>query len=118
MTQRLPAPHEAQQLSRLRALRVQRARERCAEAQAEVDMPRRRCASASAQSSSSQREIGQLGARDRARPGAAPAALAGVVAAQRERLADRLERDEYALVNDEHQCSSRRKSGCSRHAPS
>jgi len=34
---RMPRPHEAQQLARLRALRVQRARERIAPAQAAVD---------------------------------------------------------------------------------
>lgn len=98
----LPAVSEAQQLLRLRTLRVQRARERCGAAQAEVERTAHAVRQRQRQIEHVQREIETL-ARDVVHA-LAPRMprWSGVVAAQRERLADRLERDEYALISDEH----------------
>ncbi|HEX6707429.1 MAG TPA: hypothetical protein VF169_21910 [Albitalea sp.] len=89
------------QLCRLRSLRVQRARERCAQAQAEVDQAMHAVRERQHRIAHCRREIEALAH-------AVVHALAprlprwsGVAAAQRERLADRLERDEYALIGDE-----------------
>lgn len=101
MNAALPAPHEAKQLHRLRTLRVQRARERCTVAQAAV-------VGAADAVTERQRRI-ELGRRDidalghAVVNGFAPQLprWAEMVIAQRDRLADRLERDEYALIADE-----------------
>jgi light-regulated signal transduction histidine kinase (bacteriophytochrome) len=101
MKQALPQVHEAQQLCRLRALRVQRARERCGEAQGEVDRAARALRERQRQIERCQRELEALG---RALVHSLAPRLprwAGVAGAQRERLSDRLERDEYALISDE-----------------
>jgi hypothetical protein len=101
MTTSLPEPREAQQLCRLRTLRVQRAREHCAQAQAEV-----------ARAAQAVRDRQRLIEHGR---GAMQQLAHDVVhalaprlprwstmaSAQRERLADRLERDEYALISDQ-----------------
>ncbi|HSW05249.1 hypothetical protein [Aquabacterium sp.] len=100
---RLPNPHEAAQLVRLRGLRVRRARERCSAAQAEID-------AAAEAVRARQRKIVQLRRDMEALSHAVVHALAtqlprwsGTVVAQRDKLADRLERDEYALIGDERQ---------------
>jgi hypothetical protein len=98
---RLPDPHEAAQLVRLRGLRVRRARERCSTAQAELN-------AAAEAVRERQRKILQLRRDMEALSHAVVHALApqlprwcGTVVAQRDKLADRLERDEYALISDE-----------------
>ena len=104
----LPQPHEAQQLCRLRALRVQRAQEACTQAQASVDAAARKCRE-------SEREIERLRANIDALchaivNGFAPhlPRWATRATAQRERLADLLERAEYALIDDEHALEAER----------
>ena len=101
MTKVLPKRHEAQQLCKLRALRVQRARERIAPAQAEVDK-------ALAAMHQRQRQIDQLREAIRALRDAIVTTLAPslprwsqVTSAQQDRLADQLERSEYGLIDDE-----------------
>ena len=93
--------NDLRQLLRLRTLRVQRAHERCVEAQAGVD----RAAAAVCQR---QREIERTRRAMVALRHAVVHALAPhlprwteVASAERERLADRLERAEYALIDDE-----------------
>ncbi len=97
----LPRPHEAQQLCRLRGLRVQRAREACTKAQADVD-------AAGHKVRESERAIERI--RDQIDTlsqamvnGFAPhlPRWATMATAQRDRLADQLERAEYALIDDE-----------------
>lgn len=101
MTPALPAPREAQQLLRLRTLRVQRARERCSEAQAEVEQAAHVVHERQRDIERSQRAIETLAHKVvRALAPTLPRWVA-VAAAERERLADRLERDEYALIDDE-----------------
>ncbi len=97
----LPEPHEAQQLCRLRGLHVKRTRERCAQAQAEVDRALHAVRDRLRKIEGSRREIDVLSH-------AVVNALAprlprwsSVASAQRDRLADRLERDEDALITDE-----------------
>ena len=101
MTPALPSPRDARQLLRLRALRVGRARDAVRAAQAAVDDACRAVAER-------ERAIG-LG---RARIDALQRSLVGALAprlprwstvalAQRDALADRLERDEFALIDAE-----------------
>ena len=97
----LPALREAQQLYRLRTLRVQRARERIAPAQCEVD-------TATAAVAAGQRAIEdcrrQLDSLVHALVHTLAPRLprwATTASAHRDRLADRLERAEYALVGDQ-----------------
>jgi hypothetical protein len=97
----LPEPREAQQLYRLRTLRVQRARERCGQAQAEVER-------AAHEVRERQRLIERCRRAIDALSHAVVNSLApslprwgSMAAAQQDRLADRLERDEYALISDE-----------------
>lgn len=99
----LPAPREAQQLHRLRSLRVERARTLCATAQAAVE-------AAAATVRNRQRQIErcrcEIGALSHAVVhGLAPELprWSTLVAAQSDRLVDQLERAEYALLEDEHQ---------------
>jgi hypothetical protein len=101
MTAVLPERHEADMLYRLRTLRVQRARERCGEAQAAVVRAEQAVRERMRLIDRSRRDIDALGH-------AVAHALAPtlprwgtVAAAQREKLADRIERDEYALISDE-----------------
>jgi hypothetical protein len=92
---------DARQLLRLRTLRVQRARERCAQEQAGVEAAvgvvreRRRCIE------NGQRAMKRLAHQVVHALAPALPRWIDVVAAQRARLADRLERDEYALIDDE-----------------
>jgi len=96
-----PTPLEARQLCRLRALRVERAEAQRNEAQAAADralaaVQTRQEAimgSRSALAALSRTLAGEL-ALDRPR-------WQGFAAAERARLADRIERDEYALVGEE-----------------
>ena len=101
MTKVLPKRHEAQQLCKLRNLRVQRAREGVVQAQAEVDR-------AAELVKERQRKIEHLRDSLEKLQNAVVTSLvpvlprwSSVAAAQREKLADRLERDEYALIGDE-----------------
>jgi DNA primase large subunit len=97
----LPTAHEAQQLCRLRGLRVQRAQEACTQAQAEVDAAARKVRER-------EREIERLRTAIDTLCHAivhdfAPhlPRWATMATAQRDRLADLLERAEYALIDDE-----------------
>jgi flagellar biosynthesis chaperone FliJ len=101
MNGRLPQPHEARQLCRLRSLRVQRAREQVARMQEQVD-----------QAAQALRERGQRIERLRGEVSALRHAIVGalspvlprwssVAVAQQERLDDQLERQQFALHEDE-----------------
>ena len=101
MSAPLPSPREARQLVRLRTLRVQRAREACAASAA--------CIMAAQQAvADRQRQIARVRAEQDALARSIAQGFDGGLArwsrllvAQRDKLADRLERDEYALVGDE-----------------
>lgn len=102
MTTVLPQPHEAQQLCRLRSLRVERAQEAWNRARDEVDAAARKV-------QDSERAIARIRGAIDAHGQAIVNALAphlprwaAMVTAQSERLADQLERAEYALIDDEH----------------
>jgi len=101
MTKVLPKRHEALQLCKLRALRVQRAREGVVLAQAEVD-------TATEKVKERQRKIEHLrDSLDKLQKAMVTSLVpvlprwSSVARAQREKLADRLARDEYALIEDE-----------------
>jgi chromosome segregation ATPase len=101
MTKVLPKRHEAQQLCKLRGLRVQRAREAVVLAQAEVDR-------AAEKVKERQRKIEHLrDSLDKLQKAMVTSLVpvlprwSSVARAQREKLADRLARDEYALIEDE-----------------
>ena len=99
---RLPHPREAKQLCRLRALRVQRARERCAQAQAEVDRSAQVVRERQQQIAQHEREIDAL--KHAVVHELAPhlPRWSELIAAQKQRLIDRLEREESELIDDEH----------------
>jgi hypothetical protein len=103
MTTKLPTSREAAQMLRLRSLRVQRAREACAKARIEVEKAQAVIKEHQRTIERGQREIAALA--DAIVTTLAPALprWSGMVAATRERLADQLERDEYALIDDEHE---------------
>jgi len=97
----LPQPREAQQLCRLRGLRVQRARERCGQLQTDADR---------AAQAVQERHVliaGHRGAMEQLAHDVVHALAprlprwSTMAAAQRDRLHDQLERDEYALCGDE-----------------
>lgn len=97
----MPQPHEATQLFRLRTLRVQRTREQCAREQALVEQAAHAVRDRQRQIERGRRAMDAL---DHAVVHELAPRLprwSSVAAAQRERLADRLERDEYALIDDE-----------------
>lgn len=98
----LPQPREAQQLHRLRELRVQRARERCAQALAEVERAAEAVRERRRQIERHRRAIDALAHAVVHSFAPHLPRWSGMAAAQRDRLADRLERDEYDLVSDEH----------------
>lgn len=102
MNQKLPTPRDAAQLLRLRSLRVQRAREACAKTRLEVEQAQAVVNERQHAIERSQRQMTELA--DAIVTTLAPdlPRLSGLIAANRERLADRLERDEYALIDDEH----------------
>jgi hypothetical protein len=93
---------ETRQLLRLRTLRVQRAREAVAQAQAGVDAAARAVEERQGSIERAQREMDALA--HALVHGLAPRLprWSEIAAAQRDRLADRLEREEYALIDDEH----------------
>jgi hypothetical protein len=99
----LPEPHEAQQLHRLRSLRVQRAREHCASRHREMTQAAHAVRERQRQIEGRRQAIGQL-AHDVVHA-LAPRLprWSTMAAAQRERLEDQLERQQYALHDDEQQ---------------
>lgn len=103
MTPQLPHPREAKQLHRLRTLRVERAREQCGRAQAEVERAAQAVRERQGRIERGQREIEALGRAIVHQLAPRLPRWAGVAQAQKEQLAERLEREEYALVNDEHE---------------
>ena len=98
---RMPRLHEAQQLARLRALRVQRARERIAPAQAAVDQAARAVRERHAKIESLRAAI--FASREAVVTSLAPALprWSAVTGAHLERLVDQLERNEYELLQDD-----------------
>lgn len=101
MSQVLPKRHEAQQLCRLRALRVQRAREGVAKAQDEVRRVEEKIRQRQREVESVRRALEEL--QNAMVTSLVPSLprWSHVAGAQRERLADRLERVEYAVVEAE-----------------
>jgi hypothetical protein len=102
VTEVLPTVHEAKQLHRLRALRVQRARDACARAaeavqRAEHAVRERQHAIAQCRLAIDELALSVVTTLAPRLP-----RWSGMVSAQRERLTDRLERDEDALISDEH----------------
>jgi len=97
----LPQPQEAKQLFRLRSLRVQRARERCNAAQVEVAEAAKAVRARQKRIALGRQAIEQL-AHDVVHA-LAPRLprWSTMAAAQRERLHDQLEREEFALHGDE-----------------
>ena len=97
----LPQPHEAKQLCKLRALRVQRARECCAQAHAGVERAAEAVRQRERQIARVQDELAAL--RELVTHGMAPhlPRWGSMCDAQRDRLVDRLERDESGLIDDE-----------------
>lgn len=98
---RLPQPHEAQQLARLRALRVQRAREHIAPAQAAVEQAAQAVRERQRKIASLQHQLTE--SRLAVVTSLAPtlprwSALTG---AHLEKLVDQLERHEYELMQDD-----------------
>lgn len=96
----LPSLHETRQLARLRALRVQRARERVAATQREVERAAEAVQRRNARIEGLRREIAAL--REAMVTTLAPALprWSAVASAQQERLSDQLERNETALIDD------------------
>ena len=98
---RMPQPHEAKQLARLRELRVQRARERIAPAQAAVDQAAQ---AVRVRQQKIERLRGQLTAsREAVVTSLAPTLprWSAVAGAHLEQLVDQLERNEYGLTQDD-----------------
>ena len=102
MNGKLPEPHEAQQLFRLRTLRVQRARERCGQAQWEVDAAAHVVRERQRSIERCRRAIDTLSHDVVHALAPRLPRWSSMASAQRERLDDRLERDEYALNDDEY----------------
>jgi hypothetical protein len=100
---RLPKPHEARQLCRLRALRVQRARERAAEAQAEVERATAKAREQQRRIDGHRRDIDRLSHAVVHELAPHLPRWKEMVAAQQAALIDRLERAESALIDDEHE---------------
>ena len=98
---RMPRLHEAQQLARLRALRVQRARERIAPAQAAVDQAAQAVRERQQKIDHFRSRLAE--SREAVVTSLAPALprWSAVTGAHLERLVDQLERNEYGLTQDE-----------------
>jgi len=94
--------NDTQQLLRLRTLRVQRVREQCGVAQAALAQAAEAVHERQRAIARGRRAIESLAHRVVHALAPRMPRWADVVAAERERLADRLERDEYALIQDEH----------------
>jgi flagellar biosynthesis chaperone FliJ len=92
---------EAGELLRLRALRVQRLRARCAEAQVAVDEAMRAVRETQQSIAARRQEMAQLSRSLVHELAPALPRWHGMAAAERERLADRLERLEVTLIDDE-----------------
>jgi hypothetical protein len=107
--QQLPSPRDAAQMLRLRSLRVQRAREAVAKAKLEVEQAEAVVEARQRTIASTQREIVTLA--DAVVTTLAPQLprWSGMVSATRERLADKLEREEYALIDDERELEQARE---------
>lgn len=116
MTHRLPAPREAQQLVRLRALRVQRAREACAAAAAGIAAAQQAVAERQRQIARVRAEQDALGRSVAQGFDGGLARWSRLLVAQRDKLADRLERDEYALVGDERRLEEAQEAAAQAHA--
>ena len=101
MTKQLPKLSEARQLCKLRALRVQRAREGVAAAQAEVDAAQNQIITRQQRIEQVRRSVEDL--QHAVVTSLAPSLprWAGVTRAQQERLSEQLEREEYGLIQDE-----------------
>jgi multidrug resistance efflux pump len=97
----LPKPHEAKQLCRLRALRVQRARERCAEAHALVEQATEAVRERERQIERLQRELAEFQEARTHQLAPHLPRWGTMVDAHRDKLVDRLERAESGLVSDE-----------------
>jgi hypothetical protein len=102
----LPKRHEAQQLVRLRALRVQRAREGVAKAQDDVRQVEEKIRQRQREVEATRRAVDDL--QNAMVTSLVPSLprWSTVAGAQREKLVDRLERVEYALVQEEHNLES------------
>jgi len=98
----MPSVKETRQLHRLRSLRVQRAREQIPPAEAVVEQARQAIQQRLARIEELRRTL--AGLRDAIVTTLAPTLprWSRFASAQQERLADQLERDEYALTGDEH----------------
>jgi DNA repair exonuclease SbcCD ATPase subunit len=97
------AVRDAKQLLRLRTLRVQRARDACAQAQAKVEHAEQAVQNQQREVQHAQRAIKTLAHKVVHSLAPHLPRWADVAAAQRERLHEALERAEYTLVEDEHQ---------------
>ena len=101
MNPRLPRLHEARQLERLRSLRVQRAQEQCTLRQTAVDAALREVQARQRKIDICRRDTERL--KHDVVHSLAPhlPRWSWAASAQRDRLDDRLERDEYALIDEE-----------------
>jgi len=97
----LPKPHEAKQLCRLRALRVQRARERCSEAHAVVEQAAEAVRERERQIERVQLELAEFQEARTHQLAPHLPRWGDMVDAHRDKLVDRLERDESGLIADE-----------------
>lgn len=98
---RLPELQDARQLHRLRSLRVQRARARIAEAEAAVGKAAATLQDRQRLVDEGRRRLDALAHAVAYGLGAQLPRWSQTALAQRDRLADRLERDEYALIGDQ-----------------
>jgi hypothetical protein len=98
----LPQPHEARQLCRLRALRVERAQEAWTRARDARDAALRKVRDSEEAIVRVRTEIDTLGAAIVHSLAPHLPRWATMITARTERLADQLERAEYALIDDEH----------------
>jgi len=98
---RMPRPHEAQQLARLRALRVQRARERIAPAQAAAEQAAQAVRERHQKIASLRHRLAE--SRQAVVTSLAPTLprWSAVTRAHLEMLVDELERHDYELMQDE-----------------
>lgn len=102
MNAQLPHPHEARQLCRLRGLRVQRSREQVVRMQEQLD---KAAQALREREQRIERLRGEVTALRHAIVGALAPVLprwSRITVAQQERLDDQLERQEFALREDEH----------------
>lgn len=108
-TARLPPLHEARQLARLRALRVQRAREQVASMQFEVERAAAAVQQRQGRIDGLHREMAALRAAIVTTLAPALPRWSGVASAQQDRLADQIERQETALIDDQNALDAARE---------